>query len=188
MPILRRLGLPSVFFITGECLERDSLPLDNLLSHLCASVPIGTGVGRPRRWPYSRSAISQRPGPGGLVALRPGRTARLAAWSEEVVPVAGPTWPSRPGRPSTSSAGSPKLAERAGGSRRRPGPGSTPSTPTNDSPSLRSLARRRGSSNRRLPGRGTRRPTRPALRRVASTSTRRARSPLTSPVRRSRSR
>jgi peptidoglycan/xylan/chitin deacetylase (PgdA/CDA1 family) len=38
LPILGRLGLPSVFFITGECLERDSLPLDNLLSHLCASV------------------------------------------------------------------------------------------------------------------------------------------------------
>lgn len=38
LPILRRLGLPSVFFVTGECLERDSLPLDNLLSHLCASV------------------------------------------------------------------------------------------------------------------------------------------------------
>ncbi len=38
LPILRRLGLPSLFFITGECLERDSLPLDNLLSHLCVSV------------------------------------------------------------------------------------------------------------------------------------------------------
>jgi hypothetical protein len=38
LPILRRLGLPSVFFVTGECLERDSLPLDNLLSHLSASV------------------------------------------------------------------------------------------------------------------------------------------------------
>ena len=40
LPIMRRLGLPSVFFVTGECLERDSLPLDNLLSHLCASVGI----------------------------------------------------------------------------------------------------------------------------------------------------
>ena len=38
LPILRRLGAPSVFFVTGACLERDSLPLDNLLSHLCASV------------------------------------------------------------------------------------------------------------------------------------------------------
>lgn len=38
LPILRRLGLPSAFFVTGACLERDSLPLDNLLSHLCASV------------------------------------------------------------------------------------------------------------------------------------------------------
>ena len=38
LPILRRLGLPSLFFVTGECLERDSLPLDNLLSHLCVSV------------------------------------------------------------------------------------------------------------------------------------------------------
>jgi len=37
LPILRRLGLPSVFFITGACLEHDSLPLDNLLSHLSAS-------------------------------------------------------------------------------------------------------------------------------------------------------
>jgi peptidoglycan/xylan/chitin deacetylase (PgdA/CDA1 family) len=40
LPILRRLGVPSVFFITGACLERDSLPLDNLLSHCCASVGI----------------------------------------------------------------------------------------------------------------------------------------------------
>jgi peptidoglycan/xylan/chitin deacetylase (PgdA/CDA1 family) len=38
LPILRRLGVPSVFFVTGACLERDSLPLDNLLSHFCASV------------------------------------------------------------------------------------------------------------------------------------------------------
>ena len=38
LPILRRLGIPSVFFVTGACLERDSLPLDNLLSHFCASV------------------------------------------------------------------------------------------------------------------------------------------------------
>jgi peptidoglycan/xylan/chitin deacetylase (PgdA/CDA1 family) len=38
LPILQRLGVPSVFFITGACLEDDSLPLDNLLSHLCAVV------------------------------------------------------------------------------------------------------------------------------------------------------
>ena len=38
LPILRRLGVPSLFFVTGACLERDSLPLDNLLSHLAASV------------------------------------------------------------------------------------------------------------------------------------------------------
>jgi peptidoglycan/xylan/chitin deacetylase (PgdA/CDA1 family) len=38
LPIMRRLGLPSVFFVTGACIERDSLPLDNLLSHLCATV------------------------------------------------------------------------------------------------------------------------------------------------------
>jgi peptidoglycan/xylan/chitin deacetylase (PgdA/CDA1 family) len=38
LPILRRLGLPSAFFVTGACLEPDALPLDNLLSHLCASV------------------------------------------------------------------------------------------------------------------------------------------------------
>ena len=47
LPILRRLGLPSAFFVTGACLERDSLPLDNLLSHLCASVGLdrlGTAV------------------------------------------------------------------------------------------------------------------------------------------------
>jgi peptidoglycan/xylan/chitin deacetylase (PgdA/CDA1 family) len=41
LPILRQLRLPSVFFITGECLRRDSPPLDNLLSHLCARVGIG---------------------------------------------------------------------------------------------------------------------------------------------------
>jgi peptidoglycan/xylan/chitin deacetylase (PgdA/CDA1 family) len=40
LPILRRLGIPSVFFVTGACLERDSLPLDNLLSHCCASVGV----------------------------------------------------------------------------------------------------------------------------------------------------
>jgi peptidoglycan/xylan/chitin deacetylase (PgdA/CDA1 family) len=38
LPILHRLRLPSVFFITGDCLKRDSLPLDNLLSHLCHRV------------------------------------------------------------------------------------------------------------------------------------------------------
>lgn len=41
LPILRQQGLPSVFFITGESLRRDSPPLDNLLSHLCARVGIG---------------------------------------------------------------------------------------------------------------------------------------------------
>jgi peptidoglycan/xylan/chitin deacetylase (PgdA/CDA1 family) len=40
LPILRDLGLPSVFFVTGECLRPDTPPLDNLLSHLCASVGI----------------------------------------------------------------------------------------------------------------------------------------------------
>jgi peptidoglycan/xylan/chitin deacetylase (PgdA/CDA1 family) len=40
LPILWRLGVPSVFFVTGACLERDSLPLDNLLSHCCASVGV----------------------------------------------------------------------------------------------------------------------------------------------------
>jgi peptidoglycan/xylan/chitin deacetylase (PgdA/CDA1 family) len=40
LPILGRLGVPSVFFVTGACLERGSLPLDNLISHLCASVGI----------------------------------------------------------------------------------------------------------------------------------------------------
>jgi peptidoglycan/xylan/chitin deacetylase (PgdA/CDA1 family) len=38
LPLLRRLGLPSVFFVTGACLQRDAVPLDNLLSHLCGSV------------------------------------------------------------------------------------------------------------------------------------------------------
>jgi peptidoglycan/xylan/chitin deacetylase (PgdA/CDA1 family) len=38
LPILHRLGLPSVFFVTGACLTHDSLPLDNLLSHLCGNV------------------------------------------------------------------------------------------------------------------------------------------------------
>ena len=53
LPILRRLGLPSVFFVTDECLRRDSLPLDNLLSYLCVSVDVGRvgaaldGDGRP---------------------------------------------------------------------------------------------------------------------------------------------
>ena len=38
LPILRRLGLPSVFFVTGACLDPDSLPLDNVLSYLCGAV------------------------------------------------------------------------------------------------------------------------------------------------------
>jgi peptidoglycan/xylan/chitin deacetylase (PgdA/CDA1 family) len=38
LPVLRRLGLPSVLFVTGATLELDSLPLDNLLSYLCASI------------------------------------------------------------------------------------------------------------------------------------------------------
>jgi len=54
LPILRQLGLPSVFFVTGECLRSDSPPLDNLLSHLCASVGIGR-VGAALD-PYARRA------------------------------------------------------------------------------------------------------------------------------------
>jgi peptidoglycan/xylan/chitin deacetylase (PgdA/CDA1 family) len=41
LPMLRQLGLPSVFFVTGECLRSDSLPLDNLLSQLCSNAGIG---------------------------------------------------------------------------------------------------------------------------------------------------
>src|SRR5512147_1255265 len=38
LPSLGPLRLPSLCHITGECLERHSLPLDHRLSHLCASV------------------------------------------------------------------------------------------------------------------------------------------------------
>jgi peptidoglycan/xylan/chitin deacetylase (PgdA/CDA1 family) len=38
LPVLRRLGLPSVLFVTGATLEPEHLPLDNLLSYLCASL------------------------------------------------------------------------------------------------------------------------------------------------------
>ena len=38
LPVLRRLGLPTVLFVTGACLDPYSVPLDNLLSYLCASV------------------------------------------------------------------------------------------------------------------------------------------------------
>ena len=38
LPVLRRFGLPSVLFVTGATLEPGNLPLDNLLSYLCASV------------------------------------------------------------------------------------------------------------------------------------------------------
>ena len=44
LPILRRLGLPSVLFVTGACLDPYCLPLDNLLSYLCAAVGL-TRVG-----------------------------------------------------------------------------------------------------------------------------------------------
>ena len=40
LPVLRKFGIPSVFFVTGACLQRRSLPLDNLLSHCCATVGI----------------------------------------------------------------------------------------------------------------------------------------------------
>ena len=43
LPILRRLGLPSALFVTGACLDPYSLPLDNLLSFLCASIGLGGG-------------------------------------------------------------------------------------------------------------------------------------------------
>jgi hypothetical protein len=38
LPTLRRLGLPSVLFVTGACLDPYSVPLDNLLSYLCATL------------------------------------------------------------------------------------------------------------------------------------------------------
>jgi peptidoglycan/xylan/chitin deacetylase (PgdA/CDA1 family) len=38
LPVLRRLGIPSVLFVTGSCLDPDSVPLDHLLSYLCAAV------------------------------------------------------------------------------------------------------------------------------------------------------
>ncbi len=38
LPVLRRLGLPSVLFVSGACLDPGTLPLDNLLSYLCASI------------------------------------------------------------------------------------------------------------------------------------------------------
>jgi peptidoglycan/xylan/chitin deacetylase (PgdA/CDA1 family) len=38
LPVLRQLGLPSVLFVTGASLDQSTLPLDNLLSYLCASV------------------------------------------------------------------------------------------------------------------------------------------------------
>src|SRR5262245_48662496 len=40
LPVLRRLGLPSVLFVTGATLEPNNLPLDNLLSYLCATIGI----------------------------------------------------------------------------------------------------------------------------------------------------
>lgn len=40
LPVLRRLGLPSVLFISGVCLDAQVLPLDNLLSYLCASISL----------------------------------------------------------------------------------------------------------------------------------------------------
>jgi peptidoglycan/xylan/chitin deacetylase (PgdA/CDA1 family) len=38
LPVLRRLGLPSVLFVTGTCLDPTTLPLDNMLSYLWATV------------------------------------------------------------------------------------------------------------------------------------------------------
>ncbi|HEY1238404.1 MAG TPA: polysaccharide deacetylase family protein [Solirubrobacterales bacterium] len=38
LPLLRKFGLPSVLFVTGASLDASILPLDNLLSYLCASV------------------------------------------------------------------------------------------------------------------------------------------------------
>ncbi len=38
LPVLRRFGLPSVLFVTGAYSRSRHLPLDNLLSYLCASI------------------------------------------------------------------------------------------------------------------------------------------------------
>ena len=38
LPVLRLLGVPSMLFVTGACLDPYNLPLDNLLSYLCTSV------------------------------------------------------------------------------------------------------------------------------------------------------
>ena len=75
LPILQRLGLPSVFFITGECLERDSLPLDNLLSQLCANVGfdrLGAAL-----HPEARGAVTFQQVLDPIAAMPYGRRARI---------------------------------------------------------------------------------------------------------------
>ena len=68
LPILRQLGLPSVFFVTGECLQRESLPLDNLLSYLCGTVGVervGAALGangqRPGTFPQLLELVAAMP-------------------------------------------------------------------------------------------------------------------------------
>ena len=56
LPVLRRLGLPSVLFVTGACLEPYSLPLDNLLSYLCATVGLERPGERRSTLPRARPA------------------------------------------------------------------------------------------------------------------------------------
>ncbi len=68
LPILRRLGLPSVLFVTGACLDPSAVPLDNLLSYLCATVGlsrVGTALdpaaGRPATFPQLLDMVASLP-------------------------------------------------------------------------------------------------------------------------------
>ena len=68
LPTLRRLGLPSVLFVTGACLDPYGVPLDNLLSSLCAAVGL-TRVGaaldpaaaRPATFPQLLDTVASMP-------------------------------------------------------------------------------------------------------------------------------
>jgi peptidoglycan/xylan/chitin deacetylase (PgdA/CDA1 family) len=77
LPMLRRLGLPSVFFVAGACLQRDALPLDNILSHLWANV----GLARLAEAvdPKAASPVAFAELLGVVAALPYGRRVRLAS-------------------------------------------------------------------------------------------------------------
>jgi peptidoglycan/xylan/chitin deacetylase (PgdA/CDA1 family) len=68
LPTLRRLGLPSVLFVSGACLDPYAVPLDNLVSYLCGAVGLDrvgatleSAGGRPATFAQVLGTIASMP-------------------------------------------------------------------------------------------------------------------------------